>query len=397
MIKMVFGRLLGQSSKMGGVLKSLDQMEALSHIERLESAFFQISSLFSSQKDLNTILEQAVRESLTCLRANRSTIFLYDPPSEVLNAQFTHALDSRYQRVGLVEEKKAARKTLRQGKPLLLAGPESFSDFFKYEERENKITSLMSIPLFAKGKERGVLSAVLVNERYYFDEKNLGFFSTFANLASTAMELVHLQDEVQGGNDFRNTYERYLDTILSQLQSLSEREQKRIHTHIAVIQEEQKVDNREFLENEANESVPWTQGAIILKDESGRERRKDERIEVMVRVEFEEEYCCFTRDLSRGGAFVLTQNPMDLEDEFTLKIHMPDGREPIEVRCKVIWTNKYGKQSKNLRRGMAVRFLKLQPQYQIRIEEFIKAYKPKTFPQKMIKKDCGLEFLHPNN
>jgi len=367
---------------MGGVLKSLDQMEALSHIERLESAFFQISSLFSSQKDLNTILEQVVRESLTCLRANRSTIFLYDPTSEVLNAQFTHALDSRYQRVGLVEEKEAAKKTLRRGKPLLLAGPESFSDFFKYEDRENKITSLMSIPLFAKGKERGVLSAVLVNERYYFDEKNLGFFSTFANLASTAMELVHLQDKVQRGNDFRNTYERYLDTILSQLQSLSEREQKRIHTHIAVIQEEQKVDNREFLENEANESVPWTQGAIILKDESGRERRKDERIEVMVRVEFEEEYCCFTGDLSKGGAFVLTPNPMDLEDEFSLKIHMPDGREPIEVGCKVIWTNKYGKQSKNLRRGMGVRFLKLQPQYQIRIEEFIKAYKPKTFSQK---------------
>ena len=382
---------------MGGVLKSLDQKEALSHIERLESAFFQISSLFSSQKDLNTILEQVVRESLTCLRANRSTIFLYDPTSEVLNAQFKHALDPRYQQVGAVEEKEVAKKALRQGKPLLLAGPESFFDFFKYEDRENKITSLMSIPLFAKGKERGVLSAVLVNERYYFDEKNLGFFSTFANLASTAMELVHLQDEVQRGNDFRNTYERYLDTILSQLQSLSEREQKRIHTHIAVIQEEQKVDNREFLENEANESVPWTQGAIILKDESGRERRKDERIEVMVRVEFEEEYCCFTGDLSKGGAFVLTPNPMDLEDEFSLKIHMPDGREPIEVGCKVIWTNKYGKQSKNLRRGMGVRFLKLQPQYQIRIEEFIKAYKPKTFSQKMIKKDCGLEFLHPNN
>ena len=375
---MVFGRLFGQSSKMGDTLKSLDQAEALAHIERLESAFSQISSMFGTHADLNTILEHVVRESLSCLRANRSTLFLYEPTSEVLNAQFTHALDPRYQQVGMVEEKEVAKKALRQGKPLLLAGPESFSDFFKYEDRENKITSLMSIPLFAKGKERGVLSAVLVNERYYFDEKNLGFFSTFANLASTAMELVHLQDEVQRGNDFRNTYERYLDTILSQLQSLSEREQKRIHTHIAVIQEEQKVDNREFLENEANESVPWTQGAIILKDESGRERRKDERIEVMVRVEFEEEYCCFTGDLSQKGAFVLTQNPMDLEDEFTLKIHMPDGREPIEVGCKVIWTNKYGKESKGLRRGMGVKFLKLQPAEQIRIEEFIKAYKPKT-------------------
>jgi uncharacterized protein (TIGR02266 family) len=98
----------------------------------------------------------------------------------------------------------------------------------------------------------------------------------------------------------------------------------------------------------------------------------------MVRVEFEEEYCCFTGDLSRGGAFVLTQNPLDLEDEFTLKIHVPDGREPVEVECKVVWTNKYGKESKGLRRGMGVKFLKLQPAEQIQIEEFIKAYKPKT-------------------
>jgi hypothetical protein len=58
---------------MGGVLKSLDQTEALAHIERLESAFSQISSLFGVHKDLNTILEHVVRESLNCLRANRST------------------------------------------------------------------------------------------------------------------------------------------------------------------------------------------------------------------------------------------------------------------------------------------------------------------------------------
>jgi uncharacterized protein (TIGR02266 family) len=366
---------------MGGVLKSLDQTEALAHIERLESAFFQISSIFGVHKDLNTILEQVVRESLNCLRANRSTLFLYEPTSKVLNAQFTHALDPRYQQVGVVEEKEAAKKALRQGKPLLLAGPESFSDFFKYEERENKITSLMSVPLFVGGKAMGILSGLLINGKYNFDEKSLRIFSSFANLASTAMELVQLQDEAKRGNDFRITYERYLDNILAQLQTLSDREQQRIQNHISTIQAERKAEDPRFLESNADEKVPWAQGAIILKDEPGIERRKDERIEIMVRVEFEEEYWCFIGDLSRGGAFVLTQNPMDLEDEFSLKIHVPDGRDPIEVGCKVIWTNKYGKQSKDLRRGMGVKFLKLQPQDQIRIEKVIKAYKPKPLSQ----------------
>jgi hypothetical protein len=43
---MVFGRLLGKSTKMGGAPGSLDRTEALAHIERLESAIFRIGSVF---------------------------------------------------------------------------------------------------------------------------------------------------------------------------------------------------------------------------------------------------------------------------------------------------------------------------------------------------------------
>ena len=386
---MVFGRLLGQSAKTGGVPRQMDPADAAAHIERLESAFSQISSVFTVRRNLNTVLEHLVRESLNCLRANRSTLFLQDPNSEALKAQFTHVLDPRYRQVGVAEEKEIAKKSLRQGKPLLLAGPDSFSDFFKYEERENKITSLMSVPLFVGGKAKGVLSGLLINERYNFDEKSLRFFSSFSNLASTAMELMQLQEEAKRGNDFRITCEGYLDNILAQTQSLSDREQQRIQNHLATIQAMRKAEDPEFMESRADDKVPWAQGAILLKNEPGIERRKDERIEVMVRVEFDEEYCSFTGDLSLGGAFVLTQNPMDLGEEFTLKIHIPDGREPVEAECKVVWTNKYGKESNGLRRGMGVKFLQLQPPDQIRIEEFIKAYQPKKISPIMIDKDGG--------
>ncbi len=133
----------------------MDPADAAAHIERLESAFFQISSVFSARRDLNTVLEHVVRESFTCLRPNRSTLFLHDPTSEVLKAQFTHVLEPRYQQVGVVEEKEIAKRSLRQGKPLLLAGTGSFSDFFKYEERENKITSHHECSPFRQGKSHG--------------------------------------------------------------------------------------------------------------------------------------------------------------------------------------------------------------------------------------------------
>jgi uncharacterized protein (TIGR02266 family) len=374
---MVFGKLLGQSSQRASVPRSLDEFEATAHIERLELAFFQISSIFTANKDLSTILEYFIKESLNCLGAHRSTYFLHFPEMGGLKVQFTHVLDPGYEQIGRLEEKEVAKKALREGKPLLLAGPGSFSNFFRYEERENKITSIICVPLFIRGKAMGVLSSLLINGRYNFDEKSLRLFSSFSNLASAAIELVQLQDEAKRGNDFRITYERYLDNILAQLQSLSDREQQRIQNHISVIQAEEKAENQEFLERKTDERVPWTQGAILLKDEPGVERRSDERIEILVRVEFDEEYCCFTGDLSGGGTFILTQNPMDLEDEFTLKIHIPDGREPVEVGCRVVWTNKYGKESKGLRRGMGVKFVKLKPGDQTRIEEFIEAYMPK--------------------
>ena len=361
---------------MGGAPKGLTG--AMAHIESLETAFFQISSAFSSHRETNAILEVIARESLHCLRANRSTLFFVDPKSENLKTPFTHALSPRYQQVGMVEEREAAKKALKQKQPLLLKRPEDFSDFFKYEERENKITSLMSIPLFCRGKGIGALSVVLINESYSFDEKSLQFFSSFANLASAAMEMGDLLEEAQKWNSCRITYEQYLDKILTQLQGLSEREQQRIDTHIVMIQAEGKVDEKEYLASKTNQMVPWVRGTAIPKDESGANRRKDERVEVPVHVEFDAEYLGLTKNLSIGGAFVLTPDPMDLGDDFLLKLNIPDGGEHIAVNSKVVWTNKYGTESKDLRRGMGVKFLTLQEKDQIRIEGYIKDYKAKN-------------------
>jgi len=361
---------------MGGMPKGLKDTAA--HIERLETAFFKIGAAFSNHKEATPILELITRESLHCLRANRSTIFFMDPQNENLKAKYTHAVSPLHRQVGIVEERQIAQKALKEKKPFLLEGPEDFSDFFKYEERENKITSLMSIPLFCKGKGIGVLSVVLINERYRFDEKSLRSLSTFANFSSAALEMAGLFEEVQKWNSCRISYEQYLDKILNQLQGLSEREQQRINTHIVMVQAEGKVDEAEFLASKTNHTVPWIKGAIIPKGELGADRRKDERIEVTVHVEFDEEYWGITKDLSKGGAFVLTSDPMDLEDEFAIKLYVPDGQDPIAVSGKVIWTNKYGKENKNLRRGMGVRFLGLQGNEQARIEGFIKEYKAKN-------------------
>ena len=366
----MFRKLLRQSPKDIAEAKILRDVE--------HTAFFEISSAFSVRKDLKTILEVIARESLNCLKANRSTIFLMHDKSGILKVQCTYASDSLHKQVDLREEGEIAQKTLRQNKPLLLRRPKDFSDFFKYEERERRITSLMSIPLSSKGKTMGVLSVVVINEKYGFDEKSLQFLSSFANFASTALGMADLLEEVSKGKSFRITYERSLDDILNQLQGLPQRERERIDSHILKLQAEPKIDEKKFLEDQAQEKVTWVRGTITLEEKAGIDRRKDERVETTVRVEFEEEYWGFTKDLSKGGAFILTPDPMELGDEFLLKLFMPDGQEPIEVACKVIWTNRYGMETKDLRRGMGVKFLRLQPEAQKRIEEHIKSHKNET-------------------
>ena len=363
----MFRKLLGQSPKDIAEAKILRDVE--------HTAFFEISSAFSVRKDLKTILEVIARESLNCLKANRSTIFLMHDKSGILKVQCTYASDSLHKQVDLREEGEIAQKTLRQNKPFLLRRPKDFADFFKHEERERKITSLMSIPLSSKGKTMGVLSVVVIDEKYGFDEKSLQFLSSFANFASTALGMADLLEEVSKGKSFRITYERSLDDILNQLQGLPQRERERIDSHILKLQAEPKIDEKKFLEDQAQEKVTWVRGTITLEEKAGIDRRKDERVETTVRVEFEEEYWGFTKDLSKGGAFILTPDPMELGDEFLLKLFMPDGQEPIEVACKVIWTNKYGQETKNLRRGMGVKFLRFQPEAQKRIEEHIKSHR----------------------
>ena len=82
-------------------------------------------------------------------------------------------------------------------------------------------------------------------------------------------------------------------------------------------------------------------------------------------------------DLSGGGVYIRTPHPLDLGDTFPIKLYLADGGEPIEMNCKVYLTNKYGQESKDLRRGMGVKFLDLQPDVQRRVENYLKSQKTK--------------------
>ena len=428
---MVSGKDLGHSPRVGLIHKDNKETSALLHIERLETALLNISSAITAHQDLNKTLEVIAQESLKCLKANRSTIFLIDPKSGNLKPQFTHALDPLDERVGLFEEREVAQQAFELKKPFLVGGRGKSSDLSKAQKHEGKIISLMSFPLSPKGDTVGVASLVLINEENGFDEKNMRLFSNFANLASIAMEMSNLPEgahkrktlriasepgtedtpqlpsppekesrrddiplvkireepKVEGKNGleilnkekiFGAPNEPDKENIPGQPQSRPEKKIQRTDESIVKKKAEQRVEEPRFVEGPNKEKIAWAPGTVSLREEAGIERRREERVETTVRVEFQAEYWGFTKNLSNGGAFIVTSTPFDLGDKILLKLHLPDGGEELELNCKVVWTNQYGRDTRDLRRGMGVKFLNLQPESQKRIHSYIEFEKNKN-------------------
>lgn len=346
-------------------LRQVELDEMAGALEEI-TAFYQISSVIIAKQDLTTILENIAQESLKCLKADRSAIYRMDGAKGFLIRQITRTSNSLIEKVNLSEEKEVARKTVLQNRPFLLGQPEDFVDFFKYAERKEKINSLMSIPILKEGKPHGVLSVARINGEYSFTADELKRLSIFSNYASIAIENAKLIEEVSSKINYRKNYEKYCSTILDLLQDFTEEERKAVEEYGKSLWRRRREQEK---------------GKITLMSELGIKMRQSERIEEILQVEFENDLLAQTVNISEGGVFIRTQNPLELEEEFFLKLYIPDDQEPIQVLCKVMWTNKYGKESEDLPRGMGVKFLRLTAENQKRIEEFIKLQKNKKLLQ----------------
>ncbi len=347
------------------------------------SVLEKIGAEINSLKDLPSIMDLVLRESLRILKGHRATVFLMDSKSGILKSEACVTASDADEQVEQFEEKEIARRTMKQRKSALLRDPRDFSDFFKHEEKDRKISSLINAPLFIQARPVGAFSLVRINERLRFNEQDLGLFSILSHFASMAIEKSYLAEEVQKGINFRKSYEKYLDDILNQLQNLSEDERRRIEDHIVRLLPRKSYDEKPATEVPGDEAAPAAAPSEkTMARELGLDQRNDERVEGMMRVEVGNEFLGFGDDLSSGGLFIRTPNPLELGEQFILKAHLNDGKQPLEIPCKVVWTNKYGKESKNLRRGMGVKFQNVSGEDQRRLDDYIRAQKAKPGSEK---------------
>jgi uncharacterized protein (TIGR02266 family) len=112
------------------------------------------------------------------------------------------------------------------------------------------------------------------------------------------------------------------------------------------------------------------------------ERRADPRAEVALEIHFRtaQEFAAgYIRNISGGGIFVRTQQPLPLNRDVQLRFTLPGISHTFTVRGVVIWTNPHPSHS-SFPSGMGIKFLNLDSEAEKLIAGFIKDKLPTLVP-----------------
>lgn len=104
---------------------------------------------------------------------------------------------------------------------------------------------------------------------------------------------------------------------------------------------------------------PEPSGAATLLSLSDDDRRQAYRAPIELKVEYKRLntfFADYTRNISRGGTFIGTDKPLKVGTQFVFALGIPNMREPLRLRGKVIWTTEPEYATKANPAGMGIEF-----------------------------------------
>jgi len=108
------------------------------------------------------------------------------------------------------------------------------------------------------------------------------------------------------------------------------------------------------------------------------EQREEPRVEVEVEVRYrtaQEFLSAYSRNISGGGIFVRTPQPLPLNHTVRLRFTLPGIPHRFDVNGVVVWSNP-GSGRSALPSGMGIKLLDLDPHSRELIADFVKAKAP---------------------
>lgn len=90
------------------------------------------------------------------------------------------------------------------------------------------------------------------------------------------------------------------------------------------------------------------------------ERRDYPRAPIELKVEYRRLntfFADYTRNISRGGTFIKTETPLDINTEFVFKLKIPSLTDPITLKGKVKWVVQPKNATEESPAGMGIKFI----------------------------------------
>jgi type IV pilus assembly protein PilZ len=95
---------------------------------------------------------------------------------------------------------------------------------------------------------------------------------------------------------------------------------------------------------------------MLAPDDRDRQSER-ESIELCVRYQrMNTFFADYVKNISRGGTFVATDEPLPQDTEFTFLLSVPELAEPLALRAKVMWTTAPEAASEAHPAGMGIQF-----------------------------------------
>ena len=116
------------------------------------------------------------------------------------------------------------------------------------------------------------------------------------------------------------------------------------------------------------------------------ERRHDQRVSVKIEIQFREAGSfirSYMLNVSNGGLFLKSENPLKLKTPVLLKVMLPGETEPMDIKGRVVWVNLRGRKN-SFPRGMGIRFVSLLPDHARKIKLFVEKHLKAIQDQSMI-------------
>jgi type IV pilus assembly protein PilZ len=105
--------------------------------------------------------------------------------------------------------------------------------------------------------------------------------------------------------------------------------------------------------------------------------RVDTSLEIAFRTAGVNRYS-YMLNLSSGGLFIKTEQPLSIDVELEMSIQLPDDPEIMDIAGRVVWTKP---ESHAFPAGMGIQFIGLPPEYRQKIESFVEKNLLKHAPQ----------------